>query len=185
MENAKEDEKEISQGNQEIIEEGKPCICKVDAAYLKYMSKQDYRVSKKYNGRDFVGLVNEINGFNYVIPLTSQTTEKRIEEGKKKRSALITTFVDDGRAEIANLLYNNMFPAPTNVLTRVKIDPEVDTYKENENRYIRKNWEDILNKAKNVYTERYDSSSRNYKFLLVQCCDFKKLESKCGEWKTC
>ena len=97
------------------------------------MSKCDYRISRKFNGQDFVGLVNEINGFNYVIPLTSQTTEKRIAEGKKKRSALITTFIDDGRVEIANLLYNNMFPAPIEVLTKVEIDSEVDTYKENEN----------------------------------------------------
>lgn len=173
---------EEADGTQEKIEEGKACICKVDIAYLKYMNKCDYRVSKKYNGRDFVGLVNEINGYNYVIPLTSQITEKRIAEGKKKRSALITTFIDDGRVEIANLLYNNMFPAPIEVLTRVNIDSEEDTYKENENRYIRKNWTDILAKARNIYAERYDNKSRNYMFLFKQCCDFKKLEVKCFEW---
>lgn len=177
-----ETEKQDTKQCDDEIKEGKPCICIVEKSYLQYMHNFDWRVSVKFNGRKFVGVINEINGFNYVIPLTSQTTAKRKAEGKKKRSALITTFISDGKEEIANLLYNNMFPAPMEVLERVKIDPEVDTYLENENRYIRKKWPDILSKAKKVFIERYDEKSKNKAFLEKQCCDFKKLEEKCIEW---
>ena len=132
----------------------------------------------KYNNRVFAGIVTSIGGQKYVIPLTSQTTEARAKEGKKKRSSLITTFVEDGDGEIANLLYNNMFPVLDTVIKRVDIDPLVDTYCANEIRYIRKNWEDIESKAQSVYNERYDSNSRNYSFLNKVCCDYKILEQE-------
>lgn len=84
--------------------------------------------------------------------MTSQTTEERAKAGKKKRSALITTFIEDGDGEIANLLYNNMFPIQDNIIKTVKIDPLVDTYCANEIRYIRKKWKDIEEKAKMYIT---------------------------------
>ena len=112
-----------------------------------------------------------------MIPLTSQTTEERKKEGKKKRSALITTFVTETSGkEIANLLYNNMIPVEEDNITALDINPETDTYESNEIRYLRKNWESIEKKAANVYNQRYDTKSPNFAFLKRTCCDFKKLE---------
>jgi len=54
----------------------------------------------------------------------------------------------NGDEEIANLLYNNMFPVQLPSITKVIIDPLVDTYCANEIRYIRKNWKEIEEKAK-------------------------------------
>ena len=159
-------------------EKENPILCYVEKGFLKYMHSIDWRISVKYNNRGFAGVVTSINDKKYVIPLTSQTTEERAKAGKKKRSALITTFIEDGDGEIANLLYNNMFPIQDNIIKTVKIDPLVDTYCANEIRYIRKKWKDIEEKAKNVYNERYDMGSRNYSFLQRTCCDFKKLEQE-------
>lgn len=162
----------------ETPEKENPILCYVEKGYLKYMHNVDWRISVKYNNRVFAGIVTSINDKKYVIPLTSQTTAERIKEGKKKRSSLITTFIEDGDGEIANLLYNNMFPVQEAVIEKVTIDPLVDTYCANEIRYIRKKWSDIEEKAKNVYNERYDTASRNYAFLQRTCCDYKKLEQE-------
>jgi len=150
-------------------------LYKIDADYLKYLHKIDYRISVKYNNRPFVGIVTMINGINYVLPLTSQTTEERRKEGNNKRSAIITTFVKDSSdVEIANILHNNMFPVKDGVYAALQIDATVDTYESNEIRFIRKNAESIIKKAQKVYTDR---TTKYNPFLNKVCCDFKKLEA--------
>lgn len=153
----------------------KLCLYKIDADYLRYLHKIDYRISVKYNNRPFVGIVTMINGINYVLPLTSQTTEERKKEGNNKRSAIITTFVKDSSdVEIANILHNNMFPVKDGVYTALEIDATVDTYESNEIRYIRKHADSIIKKAQKVYTDR---TTKHNTFLNKVCCDFEKLEA--------
>ena len=151
-------------------------LYKIDPSYLKYLHKIDSRISVKYNNRPFVGIVTMINGISYVLPLTSQTTAERKKEGKKKRSAKITTFVKDSAGnEIANILYNNMFPVKEGVYSPISIDPTKDTYESNEIRFIRKNREQIIEKAEKVHTDRL---TKHDVFLYKTCCDYKKLEDQ-------
>lgn len=159
------------------MEKERPVLYYVDKEYLKYLHKEDYRVSVKFNNRPFVGIVTSIRDKKYMIPLTSQTTEERKKEGKNKRSTLITTFITETSGkEISNLLYNNMIPVTEEIITALEINPETDTYESNEIRYLRKNWESIEEKAANVFRQRYDTESHNFSFLKKTCCDFKKLE---------
>ena len=159
------------------MDKDRPILYYVDKEYLKYLHKEDYRVSVKFNNRPFVGIVTLVEDKKYIIPLTSQTTEERKKEGKNKRSALITSFITETSGkEISNLLYNNMIPVNEHIITALEIKAEKDTYESNEIRYLRKNWKTIVNKAANVYNQRYDTESKNYFFLKKTCCDFKKLE---------
>ena len=64
-------------------------LYKIEPAYLKYMHRLDYRVSVKYNNRPFVGIITMVNGIRYVLPLTSQTTQERKQNGKKKEQPLL------------------------------------------------------------------------------------------------
>ena len=131
------------------------CLYKIDSNYLKFIHKIDYRISVKYNNRPFVGIITMINEINYVLPLTSQTTEERKNEGKNKRASDITTFVKDSTGmEIANILYNNMFPVVDGVYSVCEIDATTDTYESNEIRYIRKNADKIIHKAQKVYKKK-------------------------------
>lgn len=149
----------------------------MDKEYLKCLHKEDYRVSVKFNNRPFAGIVTSVGDKQYMLPLTSQTTEERKKDGKKKRSTLITTFATETSGkEISNLLYNNMIPVTDKLITALDIDPETDTYESNEIRYLRKNWENIEKKAVNVFNQRYDTKSHNFDFLKRTCCDFRKLE---------
>ena len=133
----------------------------------------DKRITVKSN-RPFVGIVTVINGLEYVLPLTSQTTQSRKENGKNKRAAIITTFVKDSAGkEIANILHNNMFPVKIGTYELMSIDPEINTYESNEIRYIRKHEAEIIKKSLKVYQGRI--IKRN-PFLIKTCCDFQKLE---------
>ena len=150
-------------------------LYKVDPAYLRFMHGIDPRVSVKFNNRPFIGIITMLNGISYVLPLTSQTTQERQKEGKKKRAAHITTFVKDSAGnEIANILHNNMLPVLEGLYTPLEIDPETDTYESNEIRYIRKNKDAIIKKAQAVYENRTNNSTP---FLEKTCCDFKNLEA--------
>lgn len=158
-------------------------LVSVDAKYLKFLHSKDYRVSVKYNNRPFVGVITMINGINYVLPLTSTTTEKRVLQGKKKRASKITTFVRDSSGEeIADILHNNMIPVLDSVYKICNIDASQDdnSYEANEIRYIRKNKERIIAKAKKVHDDRI---LKNEWFLDKTCCDFKKLEEEYKNFK--
>ena len=165
------------------MEKDSPILYYVDKDFLKYLHKEDYRVSVKFNNRPFAGIVTMVGDKKYMIPLTSQTREERKKEGKKKRSALITTFVTETSGkEISNLLYNNMIPITEDMITALIIDPKTDTYESNEIRYLRKNWSSIEKKATNVYNQRHDTKSPNFDFLKKTCCDFKKLETALDQY---
>ncbi len=155
-------------------------LCIVDSNYLKYLHRQDSRVSVKYNNRPFVGAITMINGVEYVIPLTSQTTSERQKKGKGKRAANITTFVrDSAGVEIANLLHNNMIPVKPGVYSFMAIDASQNTYEANEIRFLRKHKEQIVHKAQKVHDDRINKHNT---FLYKTCCDFTKLESACSSY---
>ena len=59
------------------MENESPILYYVDREYLKYLHKEDYRVSVKFNNRPFAGIVTLVGDRKYIIPLTSQTTEER------------------------------------------------------------------------------------------------------------
>lgn len=157
-------------------------MCKITKDYLKFMNKIDYKVSKKKE-RTFIGLIVKFNNIQYVVPLTSQTLEKRHLNGKRKRSPIITTFLKENGNELADILHNNMFPVPENEIIDIKgIRDESNSYLSKEYRYIKKKWDKINEKSMNIYLSRYDKHHPNYYFLKSMCCDFKKLEEECLGW---
>ena len=161
----------------------RPIICRISKNYLDYLRTFDYRISTKFPLRPAVCLAIMINNRRYAIPLTSQTTDKRIQKGKRRRSNAITTFIKSGDKEIANLLHNNMFPVPDDLIEPIAIEPRSTSFIANEERYIRKHWIEINEKSMYIYLDRYNPSSRNYSFFDKVCCDFKRLEQACDDYK--
>ena len=103
-----------------ILKETTPRLCYVDKDFLKYMHSCDYRVSVKPN-RKFVVLAVIINGYNYLVPLTTTTNTVRIARGKKPRRGDLITKIMEKDQEIADLLYSSMFPAPEEYITDIMI----------------------------------------------------------------
>ena len=156
-------------------------LCKVNSDYLRQLHELDERVSSKYDKRPFVGIIVMVNEIGYVIPLTSQTTQEREKRGKTKRSTRITTFIKDDRGkEISNMLYNNMVPVPEGMYEYIKVDPSKDSYYMHEIRFIRKNSDKIINKARKVHDDRM---TKHDPFLEKTCCDFRLLENKYLDFK--
>ena len=71
-------------------------LYKIEPAYLKYMHRLDYRVSVKYNNRPFVGIITMVNGIRYVLPLTSQTKENKMEKRKEQPLLLLLSKIVRG-----------------------------------------------------------------------------------------
>lgn len=153
-------------------------ICKIKTPYLNYIRNFDHRIPVK-GERKYIGLIININGMQYVVPLTSKGTNERILNGKNKRSPLVTTNIKD----VADILHNNMFPTPESEIIDIKeISAESDSYLNYEYRFIRKKWAKINIKSMNIYQNRYNNEDRDYNFLKFICCDFKKLEIECKGW---
>ena len=164
-----------------------PSLYYVSNEYLKDLHDNiDYRVSIKYTTRPFIGILTIIENQKYLIPLTSEITQKRIMEGKKKRNSFFTIFIkDENGNEIANALLNNMIPVNDDVIEAVPIcDIESSTYISKEIRYIRKHWNNIQIKAKKVYYGRYNKKSKQYSFLKKMCCNYKKMELFCESYSS-
>jgi protein AbiQ len=112
-------------------------ICEIKKPYLNYIRKFDKRIPVK-SGRKYIGLVILINGMQYVVPLTSKGVNDRVSNGKNKRSPIVTTNLKN----VADILHNNMFPAPESEIIDIKdISNEFDSYLNYEYRFIRKNGE--------------------------------------------
>lgn len=153
-------------------------ICKIEKSYINYMRKFDKRVPIK-SGRKYICLVVLINNIHYVVPLTSKGADDRELKGKNKRSPIVTTNLKN----IADVLHNNMFPIPEMEIKDIKdISAYTDSYLNYEYRFIRKKWSQINIKSINTYRNRYDKNHKDYKFLKLICCDFKKLEEECLGW---
>lgn len=146
-----------------------PFLCTVDPAYMFYLSRADYRVSKKQD-RPFVANVVTIGGFQYAIPLTSQI----IPVSGKPRSPFFTSFITNqhGR-DIGALLYNNMIPVTDRNIKRLEI---ITAERTDSIRYVRSNEREIAHKAEVVYKARAEGKKPLCNSI---CCDYKLLEKHC------
>ena len=158
-------------------------IYRIKPGYIRYLHNTDKRVNLKFDARPYIGTITMPNGIKYLLPLSSRTTELRNADGKERRSYEFTTFVRDGNGkEIANILHNNMIPAKEGTYTLMEITTEKEAYIMNEIRYIRKNREKIIQKAKRVYENKM-TARRNDPFYRSMCCDFEKLERAYKEYR--
>ena len=51
------------------MEKDSPILYCVDKEYLKYLHKEDFRVSVKFNNRPFAGIVTSVGDKKYMIPV--------------------------------------------------------------------------------------------------------------------
>jgi len=157
-------------------------LYKINQDYIRFLHRADYKVSHKFSTRPFVGFITMDNGVKYFLPLTSKTTQMRLDEGKTRRAWDFTTFVRDSSGkEISNILHNNMIPAIEGTYAMMDISAETDILESNEIRYLRKNKEKIIRKAKKIYKARTEGENPFYNKM---CCDYKLLEKVSLKYKT-
>jgi len=155
-------------------------IYEIDSAYIEYLAGfeehlfRNKKITQNFS-RKYIGIILEINGFEYFAPLSSF-------KPKHKRLCETVDFIKIGIYAVINL--NNMFPASLTLCKSVKIENIKNEHYRDlvraEYRIIKQKTEQIINNAKDVYTHKMinDGSSK----LSQRCNDFKMLEIKCKEY---
>lgn len=153
----------------------------VKSEYIDYLRKFENKVfENKNNKRPYIGIVFTKNKFNYFIPLSSPKLNKKL-------NSEFTTKIYSGyknKNHIGNIMFNNMIPVADEYFIKISLEEyKASDFKYynlliNQQRFISKNENIILNKAIRVY-KTYGVKDISLKL----CCNFKLLETKCIEWK--
>ena len=156
-------------------------LYEIDPAYINYLGKFaphlfHNKAAGQVNERKYIGVVLTVNGMDYFAPLSSF-------KEKHQRMSESVDFLKIKNYAVINI--NNMFPAPSSLLTYVDISKEKNPkYKSlllAEYRIIKAMQDKIRKNAALVYQHKItnvDSTS-----LARRCNDFIKLEEACKNYK--
>lgn len=164
--------------------------------YIDFLHKKEPKVmlnkefpERTYH-RKYLGLIQEINGYKYFIPLSSpKPKDYDSKTGKIKQDNLVTIYIRHDQKLYGTLRFNNMIPVPDSEVIAYDLNDEGDLkYKMivlNELYFVRSNQDKIEKKALQLYkdkTEGLDKSNGKQKLLDITL-DFNKLENYCDEYK--
>ena len=161
--------------------------------YIQYLQKAEphvmsNKIDERTYHRKYVGIVEELNGFKYFVPLSSPKT-KDYENGKIRKDSLITIYIKDSKNLFATLRFNNMIPVPESEIINFNLNDEGDLkYKLivfNELYFIRQNSTKIEKTASNLYKAKVNQSKEPAfkQPILNVTLDFLKLEELCKNFK--
>lgn len=152
----------------------------IDSGYIDYLSKYETHLfqnkkSEQFNERKYIGIVMNVNDFNYFIPLSSYKDKHR----KLKESL---DFIKIKQYAVLNI--NNMFPVPEGKYTYVDFSKVKDNkYKQlllREYRVIKSIQDKIRKNAIALYQHKIKMG--NDTSLAKRCNDFLRLEKACEKF---
>lgn len=125
-------------------------LYKVKETYIDYLKNEDVRVLDNKKNRPYLGVVLEIEGIDYYVPLSSEKESKRV-------NTQLSMKIKDLKGEVIGYLqFLNMIPVHVDDLITLdvdsikEIDPEYYNIIAKEMIFIRKNKYDIIKKAQQV-----------------------------------
>lgn len=155
-------------------------IVRVNTDYCDYLRNFDSRVMynmKEKELRPFVGVLFEIDGFEYFAPLSSP-------KPKHKNMKNTIDFFKIKGGDLGAINFNNMIPV--NIENYVLIDLNKETTLANEEKYFKllkkqlnwlnANYTQVKNKSLKLY-QLYNMNKLS-KNIMDRCCNFKLLEEK-------
>lgn len=153
----------------------------VDAKYVNYLSPFaphlfHNKQAGQHNERKYIGIVLQVNGFDYFAPLSSyKPKHNSMKQGMD--------FLKVGNYAVINL--NNMFPVPPQCYTYFDYskepNPQYKKLLQTEYRIIRKMQDKIYKNAEALY--KYKIANGDTTALAKRCNDFSLLEQKCKSYK--
>ena len=160
--------------------------------YISYLQKTEpkvmsNKVKERTYHRKYIGIIEELDGFKYFVPLSSPK-DKDYKDGKIRKDSLTTIYVKNSKTLFAKLRFNNMIPVPESEIVNYDLNDEGDLkYKlivYNELYFIRQNADKIEKTAKNLYKAKKNQENEpEYKQKILNVTlDFVLLEEKCQEW---
>lgn len=143
---------------------------------------QDTSFTNRKNTRPFIGILININGIDYVVPLASP---KEKHKNMKNQQDFIK--INNGLWGAIN--FNNMIPVNASLISKINMDilttdePQTRQYKEllrNQLTWCNSHSEKIIKTSNKLYSMIINNKcSPN---LKQRCCDFKLLEQKLSEY---
>ena len=162
----------------------------VSDKYIEYLSKIESHVMKnkpddRTYHRKYVGIITEINGFKYFVPMSSPK-EKDYENGKIKKNNLTTIYMRNKEKLYGTLRFNCMIPVPKTELSEYRINDEGDfSYKMlmlAEYNFCKDNREKIEKTARNLYEKKCSCDVTDFPVAKI-VVEFKKIEEACKNYK--
>ena len=155
-------------------------LYEIDGKYITYLSAfaphlfHNKKIGQK-NERKYIGIVLNINGFNYFAPLSSF-------KDKHKLMKECIDFIKVKDYAVINL--NNMFSVPLSMTKYVDIRSEKDLHYRAlllaEYRYIKSIQDKIWKNAQNIYKIKIKDGETTS--LSKRCNDFLLLEKACNDY---
>ena len=154
--------------------------------YIEYLLKIESHVmqnkpQERTYHRKYVGILTEINGFKYFVPMSSPK-DKDYVNGKIKKNNLTTIYLRNKEKLYGTLRFNSMIPVPESELSLYKINDEGDlSYKLlmlAEYNFCKTNREKIDKTAKNLYEKKCKLTEDDFPVGKI-VIDFKKVEEAC------
>ena len=160
--------------------------------YIDYLSKENPHVmsnkqeTRTYH-RKYIGLVTELKGHKYFVPMSSPKDIDFLPNGEIKKDSLIKIYMHSKKVLYGTIRFNYMIPVPASELEEVTVNDEGDfKYKilmQSEYFFINANREKIEKTAVRLYKMRttYDPSKNKNKLMEITL-DFTSLEKMCDEY---
>ena len=159
-------------------------IVRVDSDYCDYLRRFDSKISYNKNEKElrpFIGVLFEIDDFQYFAPLTSPKPKHL-----KMKNTIDFLKLKEGKLGAIN--FNNMIPVKENNYTLVDLNKEALTLQESKYQKLLKeqlSWLNAnFNQVKTKSFKLYDlyNKGRLNNNIKNRCCNFKLLEEKCLEY---
>lgn len=136
--------------------------------------------------RKYLGVLTELNGFHYFIPLSSPKEKDYNKSGEIKNDSAITIYIRNKQKLYGTLRLNCMIPVPDSELIKYDLNDEGDLrYKMlvlNELYFVRANSTRIESAAKNLYG-RKTAEHKPEDHSLHLTLDFRHLEGLCENFE--
>lgn len=153
-------------------------IFRVTEEYVEYLRTFDDQVHKhddKKNTTPYLGIVLNINGFDYYAPMTSP-------KAKHKHMNDSYDFIKIKNGSYGAINLNNMIPILKGELIEFDISTLTDEFKknifQNQAGFIRRNSKYIQDTAEILYNMIINDKINKEEKLVARCCNFKLLEEK-------
>lgn len=130
----------------------------------------DNKINERKHTRKYLGVLFEINGYDYFAPLSSPKSYDVNADGSFKKSNLFCSRIvmNDGGGKMhmyGKIMYKNMIPVPKCAIIDYKIADETDSkYKDvviNEYRWIQLHKGEIIYASNRIYRFKCDSRNQN------------------------
>ena len=162
--------------------------------YIDYLSKSNPHVMSNKAGtrtyhRKYIGILAELGGFKYFVPLSSPKDADYDEKGEIKHDSLIKMYMRSKNVLYGTICFNYMIPVPENELKEFTVNDEGNLrYKilmQSELQYIRANREKIEKSAIRIYKMRksYNKEKFGENRMMEMTLDFSQLEALCKNWE--